>query len=497
MTSLLLALACVLTYSFIAWFMPLTYTSDLSSQLDKKLQKLVNELKNTDLENCEDIFERFIMEAGSNVGINFEILDAQGNSIDIPINRKISYIHNGVFIGVMITESESTITDTESGTMITEPEPMINESESISNMTVTSIGDSMSMATTKEYPFTFANSDDQYVLVVSSVLQGVNQAVEALERILPWLIVTILCISFLGSLFYSRYVTRPIIKLSGISKKMSNLEFDWHCKDNRKDEIGVLAHSLNELSRRLSNALRELQQANIELKSDIDKERELERKRMEFFSAVSHELKTPITVIKGQIEGMLLQVGVYKDRNKYLSRALTVTGTMEELVQEILTISRMETYEFSLHKEELDFSKLVHKQISDHAELLEKKNLILKAEVDEYIPIVADFTMINKVLVNLISNAAYYSPENQLIRIKAKTEESGMLFIIENTGIHIPQEVLPRLFEAFYRVEQSRNRQSGGSGLGLYIVKMILEQHGADYKIENTVDGVEFTFKLK
>ncbi|CAK7034573.1 HAMP domain-containing sensor histidine kinase [Tissierella sp.] len=481
MTSLLLALACVLTYSFIAWFMPLTYTSDLSIQLDRKLQKLVNELKNTDLQNCEDIFERFIMEVGSNVGINFEILDAQGNSIDIPINRETSYIHNGVFIGVMITESESTIT----------------ESESISNMTVTSIGDSMSMTTNKEYPFTFVDSDDQYVLVVSSVLQGVNQAVEALERILPWLIVTILCISFLGSLFYSRYVTRPIIKLSGISKRMSNLEFDWHCKDNRKDEIGVLAHSLNELSRRLSNALRELQQANIELKSDIDRERELERKRMEFFSAVSHELKTPITVIKGQIEGMLLHVGVYKDRDKYLSRALTVAGTMEELVQEILTISRMETYEFSLHKEELDFSKLVHKQILEHAELLEKKNLIPKTEIDEYIPIIADFAMINKVLVNLISNAAYYSPENQLIRIKAKAEESGMLFIIENTGIHIPQEVLPRLFEAFYRVEQSRNRQSGGSGLGLYIVKMILEQHGADYKIENTADGVQFTFKLK
>lgn len=483
MTSLLLALACVLTYSFIAWFMPLTYTSDLSSELDRKLQKLVNELKNTDIQDYGDIFERSIIEtkAGSNVGINFEILDAQGNSIDIPISRKTSYIHNGVFIGVTITESESTIT----------------ESESISNMTVTSIGDSMSMATTKEYPFTFADSDDQYVLVVSSVLQGVNQAVEALERIFPWLIVTILCISLLGSLFYSRYVTRPIIKLSGISKKMSNLEFDWHCKDDRKDEIGVLAHSLNELSRRLSNALGELQQANMELKSDIDKERELERKRMEFFSAVSHELKTPITIIKGQIEGMLLQVGVYKDRDKYLSRALAVTGIMEELVQEILTISRMETYEFSLHKEEFDFSKLVQKQISDHADLLEKKNITLETEIDECIPIVADSAMINKVLVNLISNAAYYSPENQLIHIKAKAEESGMLFIIENAGTHIPQEVLPRLFEAFYRVEQSRNRQSGGSGLGLYIVKMILDQHGAEYKIENTTNGVQFTFKLK
>lgn len=161
-------------------------------------------------------------------------------------------------------------------------------------------------------PVTFSGSDKEYELYVLGAYRFVNQAVEAMNKILPWLIVVIVFISTLTAYLYSRYITRPVVRLSKISKKMSDLEFNWICDEKRNDEIGVLSSSLNELSQKLSTALSELKSANESLQKDIETERKLEQKRLEFFSAVSHELKTPITVMKGQLEGMMYQVGIYK-----------------------------------------------------------------------------------------------------------------------------------------------------------------------------------------
>ncbi len=128
-----------------------------------------------------------------------------------------------------------------------------------------------------------------------------------------------------------------------MSKQMADMEFGGLCPVNRTDEVGVLSHSLNDLSKKLAAALSELQEANQKLQADIDRERQLERQRVEFFASASHELKTPITIIKGQLQGMLYQVGRYKDRETYLSEFLEVTDTLEKMVQDLLTISRLDT----------------------------------------------------------------------------------------------------------------------------------------------------------
>ena len=185
-------------------------------------------------------------------------------------------------------------------------------------------------------------------------------------------------------------------------------------------------------------------------------------------------MKTPITILKGHLSGMLQGVGEYRDRNYYLQRSLETTEKMEDMVKELLTVSRIENNKFITQK--TDIAEQLRLQIADMAELIENKKL------------------------DLLLNAIRYTPEEKgnhiRVLLKPGTDTETVYCQIENTGVFIPEEALVHLFEAFYRVEQSRNRQTGGSGLGLYIVKMILDQHGASYRMGNTCDGVCFSFSL-
>lgn len=160
----------------------------------------------------------------------------------------------------------------------------------------------------------------------------------------------VLLVAVLASIVYSHYVTRPALCISDVSKKMAELDFSWRCNENRTDELGTLAHSLNEMSQRLSASMADLKSANEKLKADIECERALEQAQLDFFSAVSHELKTPITIIKGQTESMILNIGDYQDRSKYLKRSLEIINTMESMVQEVLTLSHIKSSKVGLKK---------------------------------------------------------------------------------------------------------------------------------------------------
>lgn len=203
-------------------------------------------------------------------------------------------------------------------------------------------------------------------------------------------------IATVASVIYSRYVTRPVLRLSEVSKEMSNLNFNWTCKENRTDELGVLAHSLNEMSMKLSAALENLQKANAKLQADIEHERELEQAQLDFFSAVSHELKTPITIIKGETEGMILNVGDYQDRNKYLSRSLEIINTMENMIQEILTVSRIKSSKVGLRKETIDFSALLKGEYALFEDLIVQKEIDWNEDISPSLHIVADKMLIQK-----------------------------------------------------------------------------------------------------
>lgn len=344
--------------------------------------------------------------------------------------------------------------------------------------------------TSRWYRLTFEDSAEEYTVFFSKNTEKESQVVEALEKALPILSVMILAVSLIAAFFYTLYMTAPMKRISKISKQMAALDFSGLCPVRRSDEIGVLAASLNNLSEKLSAALSELRSANSQLRADIDKERELERQRMDFFSAASHELKTPITIIKGQLQGMLCQVGRYKDRDAYLAESLAVIGTLERMVGELLTISRLDASDYVCKKADLDLSALVGECLSAHEDLFLQRELAVEKWISPEIWVSGDRRLLQKALDSLLSNAAAYSPAGNRVIVKLwRDGEKGRL-TIENTGVRIPSQALPKLFEAFYRVDPSRNRQTGGTGLGLYIARTILDLHGAAIGIENTAQGV-------
>ena len=337
---------------------------------------------------------------------------------------------------------------------------------------------------------TFTDSTEEYIVFFSKNTEKESQVVEALQKAIPVLSVVIIAVSIIVAFFYTIYMTTPIKKISRISKQMAALDFSGLCTVSRTDEIGILADSLNDLSRKLSSALSELQSANQKLQEDIDRERQLEHQRVEFFSAASHELKTPITIIKGQLQGMLYQVGRYKDRETYLTQSLEVTDNLEKMVQELLTISRLDTPGYAFNPAHIYFDKLIQDRLTANEDLFMQRELTVEKDISQEVSISGDLQLLQKVVDNLLGNAAAYSPAGECINVKLCQVAGKVNLTIENTGVHIPDGDIPKLFEAFYRVDQSRNRQTGGTGLGLYIVKTILDLHRAAIKIENTPQAV-------
>lgn len=492
LTSVLLIAVCAITYGMIAYLTPISYTAILEGELSQQVESLVGEMEKVRSDSCEVLLTNFVRQTGASI----RVVDNWGNVLydTVPMEN----------VGVgMISETEIVQYDSNEGNVAVSAEGFTIASSSsdetsiimedassaaLSENNSTAIMEGMTATESgSAHYFTFVDGTDA-ILIAQGGMRAINQATEALGRILPYLAITILLTSLGGSFFLARFITRPIVSMSGIAQRMSNLDFVARWNKQRSDEIGVLGESLNLLSDNLSQALGSLSEANKQLQSDIEQEREIERQRMAFFSAASHELKTPITILKGQLSGMLAQVGIYQDREKYLARALTVTGRMESLVKEILTINRIEAIGYSLKVEPVDLSALMEKQLTQDAELIEQKELTIETEIEAGVIVQGDGTLLSNVLDNVLMNAILYSPAKAFVYIRV----SENMFSIENTGTSVPEESLAELFTPFYRVEQSRNRKSGGSGLGLYLTKSILDLHGASCEIRNTLRGVVF-----
>lgn len=350
----------------------------------------------------------------------------------------------------------------------------------------------LSIATT----VTFSDSKTECALSVSSLSQTDDIILSLMLRFLPVVFAIILLLSPVSAFICSRVIVSPIAKTSQISKRMTSLDMTWKCDIESNDEIGVLASSLNTMASRLQKTMEELTNANEQLTNDVEKFKSLEEGRRNFFAAVSHELKTPLTILKGQIENMILGYGDYQNHEKYLPEALKATENIEYLVKEIISISKMESTDLEDTLQEVSLKQTVNDTIQTILPLAQDKDIQIHQNINTDMVLSVNPNLWNKALSNIIGNAVRHSPCGEDVFITLQSFENRDALVIENTGAYIPEVDLPHMFTPFYRANKSRNKATGGSGLGLYIVKTILDLHGMSYCIKKIEQGVAFFLYL-
>ena len=486
-TTLILLAGGMVTFALLAIVTPDTYSVVINDELDSHVKDVTEKFKNVPLSESGPLLDEFIRDSGTEAFL----LDEEGN-----------YVETGSRLALRLPEFENAKTAAESDADNSDTIPESDDDELTENIyeisyTYESDADATDGFLMNESLLSvevfFKDSPKPYILTISPHFASENMIVKALAKVAPWLLLIMLAFSLLCSFVYSRYITKPIVRLNDIAGKLAKQDFDWSCDESRQDEIGQLGQSLNTMSHNLSGALNDLKASNAALRGEVEQERELDRQRMAFFSAASHELKTPVTILKGHLSGMLDGIEAYSDRDKYLARCLQVTGRMEKLIGEILSVSGIGRGSNEHDEETSDLSALAKEQCTQVAELAETKGLTIESKFAADLTVKGDRSLLSKAVGNLLSNAAYYTPEGGTIRIGTHDGDSHPMLVIENSPAHISEEALPHLFEAFYREEKSRNRRTGGSGLGLYLVRVITERYGAECRIENCDNGVRAT----
>lgn len=340
--------------------------------------------------------------------------------------------------------------------------------------------------------FYFRDIGRECIISVNVPIKFLNDMRRVMIAVLPAIILITIGIGILSQYIYSIVISKPLLRINKVAKKISKLDFSQKLPYSGKDEIAELSSSINLISSNLEETIFSLKEANEKLISDIEKEKLHDKRRRDFIKAISHELKTPITVINGQIEGMIYEIGPYKDRDKYLRESLDSVSDLRILVSEIIDLAKYEE-SIDINYEEFILNDLIIDVISGYDYFKKERHLNIKLNEIGKLKVRGDKNIIKKVISNLINNSLKYSIDNKDIEIDINKNGRVQIINYSNNIFDIEKELL---FKAFYRAEKSRNKETGGSGLGLYIVKTLLDTHGnINYGID--IQGEKFEFFLE
>lgn len=311
---------------------------------------------------------------------------------------------------------------------------------------------------------------------------------------------TILIASIMVSIV-SRKFTEPILELNNIAKKMSNLDFSQKYEvTNAKDEINDLGKSINTMSEKLEKTIKQLRSSNIELERDIEEKSKIDEMRKTFISDVSHELKTPIALIQGYSEGLLENVNNDEESRKFYAEViLDETNKMDKLVKQLLELMKLEYGKREFNNKNFNIVELEKEVIRKSKVIIEEKNAKVEFEDKKDIQVFADDFYIEQVLTNYLTNAIKNVKEingEKIIKISNHIEKDKVCVKVFNTGENIKEEDLNRIWNRFYKIDESRNREDGGTGIGLAFVKAIMNNYENKYGVTNKENGVEFYFEL-
>lgn len=316
-----------------------------------------------------------------------------------------------------------------------------------------------------------------------------------------FLIYTMIVLIMLGSLvvwYCSKRITGPIMELADLSRRMADLDFDVKYVRGGKNEIGVLGENFNIMSETLEKKIGELKDANFELQKDIEKKEKLETMRTEFIANVSHELKTPIALIQGYAEG--LKEGISDDvesREFYCDVILDEAKKMNQMVKNLLVLQQVEHGQEQTEFSRFDLTELIRGVIMSCEILIQQKQVEVNFESETPVFVWADEYKVEHVFRNYFTNALNHVQYDNVIEVKITAKEEDKVRIsVFNTGNVIPEEELEHIWDKFYKVDKAHTREYGGNGIGLSIVKAIMDSFQQKYGVENYSNGVVFWFEL-
>lgn len=366
--------------------------------------------------------------------------------------------------------------------------------EETNGCTIQIMTDSRTMT---EYIEMWGVMENSSIFLLRSALESINESSDIASRFLAYIGLLAVVVSGITIVMVSKKVTEPILELTNISERMIHLDFEAKYQGKSKTEIALLGNNINKLSNTLETTISELKTANNELKKDIERKNEVDEMRKEFLANVSHELKTPIALVQGYAEG--LKEGINDDaesREFYCDVIIDEAAKMNNMVKKLLTLNQLEFGNDMVSMERFDIASLIRNYIQSAEILTRQKEITVRFDGTGPVYVWADEFKTEEVFSNYFSNAMNHAGGEKLIDIRIEQMDKKVRISVFNTGEPIPEESVSHLWEKFYKVDKARTREYGGSGVGLSIVKAIMESMNQQFGIRNYDNGVEFWFEL-
>ncbi len=343
--------------------------------------------------------------------------------------------------------------------------------------------------------------DNSYTLYIRMPVSSIRESVKISNNFLYLVGSFTIIVGGFVVLYISKKFTGPIVELNDIAKRMSILDFSKKFRiTDADDEINELGKSMNKVSEKLENTINQLKRNNNELERDIEKKSKIDEMRKQFISDVSHELKTPISIIQGYAEGLVENVATDEEAKKlYAEVILDEANKMDVLVKQLLELMKLEYGKREFNNTNFNIVELIQDVIKRSKVLQEQKEAEVQFNFKEPVYVHADNFYIEQVMTNYYTNAIKHveKVENEKkIQINIQENKDKIRISIFNTGENIPEEEMQKIWNRFYKIDSSRNRENGGSGIGLSLVKAIMNNYGNDYGVINQKNGVEFYFEL-
>lgn len=464
----------------LCWFINNTFLEDYYiSNKQKEMMKayyVINNASNEGTIGTEAFDIEFEKICGKN-NINIVILDTETKTIKTSMNEYEVLSHQ---LLTYLFDSEAK----------TKGQILVNEEQYEMHII-------LDERTQLEYVDMWGVLDNGNLFLFRTPLEGIRESVKLANQFLAYVGIGSAIFSALIILLVSRKITEPIMELTRISERMNHLDFDAKYTGKSKTEVALLGQNINQLSLTLETTISELKNANNELQRDIEKKTKIDEMRKEFLSNVSHELKTPIALIQGYAEG--LKEGINDDpesRDFYCEVIMDESAKMNNMVKKLLTLNQLEFGNDNVTLERIDVTALIKNYLSSVDILCRQKGI--KVQMEDYPPINvwADEFMVEEVFGNYFSNAMNHVAGNKVIDVKLSLKEKMVRISVFNTGNPIPEDNIPHIWEKFYKVDKARTREYGGSGIGLSIVKAIMDSMNQNYGVINYDNGVEFWFEL-